>query len=59
MSAKDVAINLVNRFEEHVHGPVKFEAKKCALICVDILIDADIFPDNLFWLEVKNEIKQI
>jgi hypothetical protein len=59
MNSRDIAIGLVERFEEYVHGPVRYNAKECATICVDILIEANIFPDNLLWLEVKNKIKEI
>ena len=64
MNPKDKAIELVNKYLQVYDGKVK-EAKQCALIAVDEIIDAINwhsfeYPNDevIFWNEVINELNK-
>lgn len=68
MTAKDKAKELVNKM--HIENDViyvmsKVQAKRCALIMVDEIVNAIAFDfentskDTVYWLKVKQEIKNL
>ena len=72
MTPKEKALELVQRFTKiesfHIHERVVFmplpEAKQCALIAVDEIIEANPYKLSLegkfnFWAEVKQEIEKL
>jgi hypothetical protein len=64
MEAKKKAKELVDKFINHTHESCKLEAKQCALIAVDEIIDnekIDNLEDNnlSYWQEVKSEIEKL
>ena len=74
MTPKEKAIELVQRFTKiesfHIHERVVFmplpEAKQCALVAVDEILDAIDWheyevPNNQleYWLEVQKEIEKL
>ena len=66
MTAKEKAIELVDRFKYRTIRGTEFEAmsislaKQCALICVDEILEFDLrFFDIEFLKEVKQEIEKL
>ena len=75
MTPKEKTLQLVNSFKDKSYARTEFyqerNAKNCALICVDEIIDAFNFPkydgdpeteingDELYWQDVKQEIKKL
>lgn len=55
-SPSEKAKELVDKFREYCNG-VKFNAKSCAVICVDeVLLTSG---SSNFWMEVKREIEKL
>jgi hypothetical protein len=62
MNAKEKAKELVSKFINHTHESCMLEAKQCALIAVDEIIDnekIDNLEDNnlSYWQEVRQQIE--
>ena len=64
MSPKEKAEELVNKFNYEDKHYLMLDAKQCALIAVDELIEETYFTDGYYqrhkyWEEVKEEIENI
>lgn len=66
MTPKEKANQLFNRYQNEV-GMFRFDAKNCALIAVDEIINCDSFFKTLedtkeftkYWYEVQQEINKL
>ena len=64
MEAKKKAKELVDKFINHTHESCKLEAKQCALIAVDEILNAigeifETYEERKYWQEVKQEIEKL
>jgi hypothetical protein len=62
MTAKEKAEELVNKFIKHTHECCKLDAKQCALISVDEILNLCWNGNEVgikYWHEVKNEIQKL
>lgn len=56
MTPKEKAVELVNKFNNFLHYS---DAKKCAIIAVDEILNAHLFDldEKQYWQQVKIEIE--
>ena len=60
MTPKEKAKELVDRFLNEQNDTEEIsQAKQCALICVDEVIESCFHPNLEYWQEVKQEINKI
>ena len=62
MTPKEKAEELVDKFRKHVNECDNLDAKQCALIAVDEIINLDISHYHLdywWWQEVQQEINKL
>ena len=60
MTTKDKAKNLVQKFTLELNPDYyQQEAKQCALICVDEILEFPYTLDVKYWNEVKQEINKL
>jgi hypothetical protein len=66
MTPKDKAIELFNKYEKEtrifkINGFEydKNKSKNCALIAVDEVLEYQIYLDDNYWFEVKQEIQKL
>jgi len=68
MTPKEKALELINKM--HIESDIiyvmsKAQAKKCALIAIDEILDASLYyfdelsPYVIYWQEVKKEIENL
>ncbi len=65
MTAEQKARELVEKYLEFTEEPyadMRYNAKQCALICVDEILRSgltDEYSANLFWEQVKTELEKL
>jgi hypothetical protein len=67
MTPKEKAEELINKFQKHTHECDRIEAKQCALIAVDEIINWHLeflfiskeSVGHQYWLDVKQEIEKL
>ena len=60
--AKELANKFLRTYKVSLYPPfnkASDEAKECALIAVDLLLDEIFFGDETYWYEVKEEIEKL
>lgn len=58
MTPKQKAVELINEFNNFLHHS---DAKRCAIIAVDEILNAHLFDldEKQYWNEVKKEIENL
>ncbi len=60
MTAKEKAKELVDKYWDfHLLRLEDYEAKQCALICVDEILEECLDIKESYWQEVKQEINKL
>ena len=60
MTPKEKSIELFDKFDSILFKEYdNLEAKKCALIAVDEILNLDYYCGSLYWQEVKQEIEKL
>ena len=60
MTPKEKAEELVDKIQLHYPNTITFpQAKKCALIAVDEVLEECLYFKDWFWEEVKQEIEKL